>query len=339
MSKTGALGALVVAVLVSAAIGPARGTMAQSSAPCEVLPLSENDIVEWIRLASVEHAIRLINTCGVTFIADDAVERRLRSGGATDAIITLVAPPKRPAPGDTWTPRTDGRAMAWIAAGDFTMGSAPAESGGALNENQHPVRIGQGLWVDTHEVTRQAYQKFLLAKPEWQKSRIDRGKHDGGYLQDWDGNNFKPGEGRMPVTHVSWHAAMAYASWAGKRLLGEAEWEHAARAGTKTRYWWGENFDPARANNGPAVRATGAEATKNPWGLYDMLGNVWEWTLSLSRPYPYRSDDGRENSQATGDRALRGGAAGFAEKFLRSANRNAEAPATTSDKLGFRCAR
>jgi formylglycine-generating enzyme required for sulfatase activity len=331
--------AILAAVLVALGIVRARVTSAQTPPPCEVLPLGVTDVVNWIKDVSVDHAIRMITNCGVTFIADDAIERQLRAGGATDALIALVAPPKRPAPGEVWTPRTDGRAMAWAPPGSFTMGSAPAESGGSTYESQHTVQIGQGVWVDTTEVTKQAYQKFVLARPEWQKNRIDRTKHDGSYLQDWDGSNFKPGEGRLPVTFVSWYAAAAYAAWAGKRLPGEAEWEYAARAGTKTAYWWGDSFDSTRANNAAAVRATGGDATRNPWGLYDMLGNVWEWTASLARPYPYASGEGLENAQASGPRSIRGGAAGFSEKFLRSANRNNDAPETTSNKLGFRCVR
>jgi formylglycine-generating enzyme required for sulfatase activity len=138
---------------------------------------------------------------------------------------------------------------------------------------------------------------------------------------------------------VSWHAAAAYAAWAGKRLPSEAEWEYACRAGTMTAYWWGAAFDATRANNGTALQPTGRGDHRNPWGLIDMLGNVWQWTSSAYMPYPYQAADGRENPRAEANRSARGGAWGKGDAFLRSANRFSVSPRMTSEQLGFRCAR
>jgi formylglycine-generating enzyme required for sulfatase activity len=180
----------------------------------------------------------------------------------------------------------------------------------------------------------------VLANPEWQKGRIDRKYHDGDYLKDWSANDYPSGKGNHPVAYVSWYAAKAYAQWAGKRLPAEAEWEFACRAGTSTAYWWGESFDENRANNGQGgTAAVGEERHKNAWGLYDMLGNVWEWTSSLYREYPYRSDDGRENQNASGSRVLRGGSWTFDPWYLRSGIRLRFSPEYCFNLLGFRCAR
>jgi formylglycine-generating enzyme required for sulfatase activity len=221
---------------------------------------------------------------------------------------------------------------------EFTMGSPAAEAGRGDDEAATALAV-RGFWMDANEVSNRAFKRFVDAVPEWQKGKVARASADESYLKTWTGASFPAGEGDQPVVWVSWHAAAAYAKWAGKRLPTEAEWEFAARAGTSTPYWWGDVFDEAHANAGPQLRAVGDAASRNKWGLTDMLGNVWEWTASLSRPYPYRTDDGRDDPQGTGARAVRGGAAGYGVQFLRSADRNAAAPDLTSARLGFRCAR
>ncbi len=319
-------------------VTPAPPLRAQGGT-CEGLALTQGDVEVYLKNLGSENASRRVVNCGVTFILSDQGEQQLRALGASDALIAALAPPKTPSLGTQWTPRTDGRTMTWLPPGGFGMGSPSTETGRDPDESLHSVQLERGFWLDTVEVTNEAYRRFVIATPAWQKGRVDPLKADGGYLKEWNGNDIPADKARLPVVNVSWFAASAYAAWAGKRLPTEAEWEYASRGGSTTAYWWGESFEPSRANNGPQLMAVGSDATRNPWGLYDVLGNAWEWTSSASRDYPYSSRDGREGADLQSDRAVRGGSWNSTGKFLRTANRNNLPSTATSDLVGFRCAR
>jgi formylglycine-generating enzyme required for sulfatase activity len=330
------------------ALALAAGTLAvligtaphgQQVPPCDEPPLSLVDVEDFLKShVALARILQKVSGCGVTFILDEEGARRLRQVGATDALLRVLAPPPLAA-GARWTSPIDRRVMIGIGAGGFQMGSPEGETGRDPDEPQHFVQIQRPYWLDADDVTNEAYRRFVLAVPAWQKDRADRAYRDDAYLKDWTGNQYPSGAANHPVVWVSWHAAAAYARWAGKRLPTEAEWEYACRAGTTSAYWWGITFDPVRANNGPTLQPAGGEARRNPWGLSDMLGNVWQWTSSGYQAYPYHPDDGRENASGDRNRTARGGAWGKGEAFLRSANRLSTAARTTSEQIGFRCAR
>jgi formylglycine-generating enzyme required for sulfatase activity len=251
---------------------------------------------------------------------------------------SIGTPPSNPTVGTRWRSR-DGREMVWIPPGEMRIGSPEPEADRRESELLHVAGSTSGFWMDATEVTNEAYQPFVLQNARWQKGRADSRLAAGGYLAGWNGNGYPAGKGEHPVIGISWYAATVYCRWAGKRLPTEAEWEYAARAGTTTTYWWGDSFDASRANNSyETTLPVGGRRRTNLWGLSDMLGNVWEWTSTLAKPYPYRADDGRESPTAvSGQYILRGGAWGHPTAALRSAFRNHAEPEDCRQYYGFRC--
>ena len=161
------------------------------------------------------------------------------------------------------------------------------------------------------------------AHPEWRKySKIEPRK----------ANDHSWGRGNQPVIDVSWNDAKAYCAWAsavtGKtyRLPSEAEWEQACRAGSKTEYWWGDQISPDQANYGMSKERTVPVDTfeANPWGLYQVHGNVWEWC---------------EDAYDASSRVVRGGSWYSGRGNLRSSIRSRFGPVGRNDDFGFRVAR
>jgi formylglycine-generating enzyme required for sulfatase activity len=166
--------------------------------------------------------------------------------------------------------------MTVIPAGDFTMGSPAAEQGA---EAQHRVTITAPFAVSKFEITFEEWDACLA------------GGGCGGYRPDDEGW----GRGNRPVMNTSWGDAKAYVAWLSAktgrsyRLLSEAEWEYAARAGTTTMYSHGETISPTAANYDGSTDGSGpsdvnrqstlpvGSFSANDFGLYDMNGNVSEW--------------------------------------------------------------
>ena len=245
--------------------------------------------------------------------------------------------------------------MVVIPAGSFIMGSPETEKDRIENEGpQHQV-----------SVKRFAVGKFTVAFDEWQEC-VNLGDcpavSDSGY-----------GKGRRPVINVTWGEAKNYAAWLSKltgkdyRLLTEAEWEYAARAGTTTAYSFGEdlagvceygNFadislrNEARQRNysigtsdicddGNAMTAEVGSYKPNGFGLYDMHGNVFQWTADCYRKtYDDAPNDGAAvDPPGCASRVARGGSWYKRPEFLRSALRGSDTPETRFHDIGFRLAR
>ena len=238
-----------------------------------------------------------------------------------------VDPPPETTPPVVRTPGSDRtpEGMVLIPAGTFRMGSNDPE---AFIDEQ-PVRTVNvnAFSIDKSEVTNAQYRAFVLANVQWQKGRIRAGYHDGNYLKHWNGNNYPSGKANHPVVYVSWYAARAYATWAGKRLPTEAEWEKAARGKLVGRkYPNGNSIDANSANYGNGVGGTTpvGRYAENGYGVFDMAGNVWEWCSNA-----YGSI---ENS-----RVLRGGSWSDHALDLRVSFRGWDVPTFTSGTVGFRC--
>ncbi len=234
--------------------------------------------------------------------------------------------------------------MVVVPAGSFTMGSPQNEE--ASYDNERPQR--QVTFARPFAVG-----KFAVTFDEW-----DACVADGGC------NGRKPGDhgwgrGRLPVINVTWYDAKAYVAWLSRktdktyRLLSEAEWEYVARAGTTTPFWWGSYSATNLANhngnytygNGPKgqyrARTMPVDSfSPNPWGLYQVLGNVWIWTEDCYSSYRAAPTDGSAwKVKNCNKRVLRGGSWISLPKFLRSAFRFIYDSSDGGDVFGFRVAR
>jgi formylglycine-generating enzyme required for sulfatase activity len=208
--------------------------------------------------------------------------------------------------------------MVRIEGGTFMMGCSPGDSECYPNESpRHQVTL-RPFWMDVTLVTQAEYQRVTGNNPSHFSGCAD-----------------------CPVETVSWNDANNYCSRAGKRLPTEAEYEFAARGGTDTaRYgdldaiaWYG-------ANSGSRTHPVG-QKQPNAYGLYDMLGNVWEWTADWYDSNYYQSSP-TNNPQGPSSgtaRVLRGGGWGNNPGYYRASDRGGTGPDVTFANLGFRCSR
>ena len=253
---------------------------------------------------------------------------------ATQTLTPTPTPTLTPTPsaGTLATREADGAVMAYIPAGEFTMGS---ENGGSDESPPHQVYL-DAFWMDQTEVTNAMYALCVETEQCNPPSNTS-----------YFGNEEYA---HHPVVYVSWEAARDYCTWAGAELPSEAQWEKAARAGLDgAAYPWGDD-DPvctAGAVNGAQYTACGGKTmtvksfASNAYGLYDMAGNVWEWTADWydSGYYdnsPFENPLGPENGSA---KVLRGGSWGNYYNYLRVANRFNNTPDYAYGFIGFRCSR
>jgi formylglycine-generating enzyme required for sulfatase activity len=187
-----------------------------------------------------------------------------------------------------------------------------------------------------HEVTLDAFYigKYPMTNAEYKRYIDDMGRSF----------DIPSGKEQHPVVNITWSEAHDYAVWAGMRLPTEAEWEKAASwdAGRKRRYPWGDDFDQDKCNTkssrigGTTPVGKYSPDADSPYGCADMAGNVWEWTSSLYKAYPYRADDGREDPDADGRRVVRGGSFGNDRVLARCAYRHGHFGNYAYDHYGFR---
>jgi formylglycine-generating enzyme required for sulfatase activity len=205
-----------------------------------------------------------------------------------------------------WTPP----GMVLIPAGPFTMGSTESSTEGPV----HEVWLA-AFWIDRYPVTNAQWASFLerdgwRQRVLWTEAGWAWRKRKSPEPDVWGTHK---GKRDHPVRGICWYEALAYARWAGKGLLSEAQWEKAARGGDSRRYPWGDQFDREKCNTSEScvndTTPVGSYSPQgdSPYGLSDMAGNVWEWCRNLYVPYRYNASDGREVLEGTGSRVLRGG--------------------------------
>jgi formylglycine-generating enzyme required for sulfatase activity len=225
-----------------------------------------------------------------------------------------------------------GPEMVWIATGSFKMG---ANNGFSNEKPVHKVFLNK-FAIGRYEVTFAEYDKFAKA--------TDRTKPED---EGW-------GRGNNPVINVSWYDAVAYAKWLSQqtgqsyRLPTEAEWEYAARAGTNTKYWWGNDVGINNAN----CNDCGSEwydkqpipvgsFKENSFRIYDTVGNVWEWVHDIyhSNYYSISPSINPKGPSEGQYRTQRGGSWLDDARSSRAANRDSNSPEYSDNNIGFRLLR
>lgn len=236
-----------------------------------------------------------------------------------------------------------GVTMRLVPAGEFTMGSD------SISDNEKPVHqvYLDAYYMDKYEVTNAAYRTCVDAgqcTPPHETYSISRSRYYG--YSEFDD---------YPVIYVDWNQAQAYCKWRGASLPTEAQWEKAARGTDGRTYPWGEGIDCIRANfGGPlggckhdttfdTTRVGNYESGQSPFGIYDMVGNVWEWVADWYEGdyYQYSPSENplgpRSDQNPDQNHSLRGGSWYYGHP--NSALRHSGGPDFFYNDIGFRCAR
>lgn len=226
--------------------------------------------------------------------------------------------------------------MRLIPAGEFTLGSD--NTGDVSLRPAHTVYL-DAFYIDKFEVTNEMYDACVYAVECRKPQQLGSAKQTTYFAN--------PVFAKYPVLYVDWKMANAYCAWRGARLPTEAEWEKAARGTDERIYPWGaDEPDCSYANKAGCVGDTAPvdqyDKGQSPYGVYGMAGNVWEWTSSLFRPYPYDATDGREDPDSLKERIARGGSwhpsFGGNNGNIRADTRFALDPGYYGMYVGFRCA-
>jgi formylglycine-generating enzyme required for sulfatase activity len=259
------------------------------------------------------------------------------------AVRTTVSKPRERGKTPSWargnrcTNPVDGSEMVLIPGGPFLMTDIVGDD----------VEVDvPAFYMSKYEITNKQFQKFIRANPQWGKERVSTELADDSYyLDDWKESFYPQGQDDYPASWVSWFAAKAYCEWAGGRLPTEAEWEKACRAGTQTKYYWGDEDEQMDAygwyqkncKNGPKTAHAVGQKKPNAFGLFDMHGNASEWCSTIAKDSPYREDDGREDlTDTTANRVHRGGDWwAYTPMHCRSGYQNDDDP-TYGNRMGIR---
>lgn len=231
----------------------------------------------------------------------------------------------------------------WVPAGGYPMGCVPSDEKSCYSDERprHKVSISKGFFISETEVTVNAYRRFVG------NTAMPPPPH---FNATW-------ASGQEPIVNVNWQQAGDYCSRLGGRLPTEAEWEYAARAGDEySKYPWGSDvITRDNANYGredhkgpvPIGKDRWKYATPvrqfpaNKWGLFDMAGNVWEWTADCYEADFYVKSPANDPHNDPAGRAcnmvVRGGSWEDDSFFLRSSMRNNFSPAKGYPDVGFRC--
>lgn len=256
-----------------------------------------------------------------------------------------------------------------ITAGTFMMGSPTTEEGRQPDETQHEVKLTQDFYMTACEITNAEYCAFAnaIGVPENKQAEVtyidlvtgsevtevrelfrDSKEPDLDFAPwgiTWDGEKWVPMDGyeEHPMVYVSWYGAIAYANWVGGTLPTEAQWEYACRAGSTSMNPFGvtgsdlDDYVWHKENSGECSQPVG-QKKPNAWGLYDMIGNVWEWCYDYYGEYgnSYVVDPIGTVPSDYQEHSMRGSSFRFTDYVARSSVRYAHSAWRTFDQTGFR---
>jgi formylglycine-generating enzyme required for sulfatase activity len=299
--------------VIPALVGGARMPKAQDL-PAELKGLARRQAVE-VTDVDFRHSVsRLIEGLDAVLIE---APQPATSPTPIPASIPAFAPTRRqsdPQPGATRVNPKDGLTYIWIPSGKFTMGCSPGDD--EAFDDEIPackVTITKGFWIGRTPVTQEAYQRVMGKNP----------------------SRFKGAN--LPVESITWFEADEYCRTVGGRLPTEAEWEYAARAGNpQSRYGHLDAIAWHGGNSGGKTHKVGQMAP-NAWGLYDTLGNVWEWTsdwYAAKLPTAVIDPAGPRFGKS---RSLRGGSWGNISRVTRVSFRIRNEPEDRDGDIGVRC--
>jgi formylglycine-generating enzyme required for sulfatase activity len=237
-----------------------------------------------------------------------------------------------PQPGTVRVNPIDKLKYVWIPAGTFMMGCSPGDRECHDNEKPaHQIMIKKGFWMGQTPVTVGAYKRFAGAtgrRMPWPVVLINGRAKDNGWANE-----------NTPIVHVSWDDAQAYCGWMGRRLPTEAEWEYAARGGSKeARYGPIDEIAWYIQNSGMQTHDV-AQKRANGFGLYDMLGDVSEWVNDWYDGHYYQNSPSQDpRGPGSGEfRVLRGGSSFYGSGYVRVSFRGRVSPTDRVSYFGFRC--
>ena len=229
-----------------------------------------------------------------------------------------------------------GMKLQLIPAGEFMMGATPGDDQVDDDERpQHRVEITKPFYIGVYEVTQSQWERVMGTTVRQQRDKDNR---------SW----YLYGEGSSyPIYYVSWDEAIGFCEELSRmtgekyRLPTEADWEYACRAGTETKYYWGNNDEEAENYawyGDTAATGTHEVGCKQPnaWGLYDMSGNVWEWCNDWYGIYPEEEQKDPKGPQSGVTRLLRGGGWTDTPEALRNSFRGGRIPDGRGVNSGFR---
>jgi len=278
----------------------------------------------WRKVASITFFIAAF---AIPIVAGMGSAATIRS--ATSQTPAPPAPPsEEPRAGDLWVNPKDGLTYVGIPAGSFRMGCTKGDNECYQNEkNDHDVTLTHGFWMGQTEVTFAAYgtKTYPPATRDQYSGRAKVGP-------------------QYPVFNVTWQDAVDYCRWSlGSHgaLPTEAQWEYAARSTVKDSPRYGPLDEIAWVDSGNRTQTSHEVNQRRPnaWGLYDMLGNVWEWTNDwYIQDYPKTSQTDPKGPGSGMTRVVRGGGWVFVGRGARASTRDTDAwPGDRVVDIGFRC--